>query len=81
MSNVNNNFSINLNKEIWEGWKLIDFIEEIKEEINIFISNNKKRNKIITKEDLKKFCTEDQPYYKKYIAEVVNYFANKYNIN
>ena len=80
MSNVNNNFSINLNKEIWEGWKVIDFIEEIKEEINIFISNNKKRNKIITKEDLKKFCTEHQPYYKKYIPEVVNYFANKYNI-
>lgn len=80
MSNVNNNFSINLNKEIWEGWKVIDFIEEIEEEVNIFISNSKKHNKTITKQDLKKFCIEHQPYYKKYIPEVVNYFANKYNI-
>lgn len=80
MSNINNNFSINLNREIWEGWKVIDFIEEIKEEVNIFISNNKKCNKTITKQDLKKFCIEHQPYYKKYIPEVVNYFANKYNI-
>ena len=63
MNNINNNFSINLNKEIWEGWKIIDFIEEIEEEVDIFISNNKTRNKIITKEDLKKFCTEHQPYY------------------
>lgn len=80
MSNINNNFLINLNKEIWEGWKVIDFIEEIEEEVDIFISNSKKRNKTITKQDLKKFCTEHQPYYKKYIPEVINYFINKYNI-
>lgn len=47
MSNINNNFSINLNKEIWEGWKVIDFIEEIEEEVNIFISNNKKEKLIV----------------------------------
>jgi hypothetical protein len=32
------------------------------------------------RDDLKDWCMEEQPYYKKYIPEVVNYFANKYNL-
>ena len=36
---------------------------------------------ITTKEELKEFCMDNQPYYKKHIPEVVNYFAKKYNIN
>lgn len=32
------------------------------------------------KDELKKYCIENQPYYKKYIPEAVKYFAAKYKI-
>ena len=32
------------------------------------------------KDELKKYCMENQPYYKRYIPEVIEHFANKYNI-
>lgn len=32
------------------------------------------------REELKEWCMSHQPYYKKYIPEVVTYFAQKYNI-
>ena len=32
------------------------------------------------KAELKSWCIDNQPYYKKYIPEVVNYFIKKYNI-
>ena len=32
------------------------------------------------REELKKFCMDNQPYHKKYIKGVVDYFAKKYNI-
>jgi hypothetical protein len=34
-----------------------------------------------TKKELKKWCMENQSYYKKYIPEVCAYFQKKYNIN
>lgn len=33
---------------------------------------------IQTKKDLKEFCINNQPYYKKHIPEVYNYFKQKY---
>lgn len=63
---------MDLNKHIWEGWTVQDFIDELEPII--------KYNKFNNKQELKKWCMENQPYYKKYIPEVVNYFANKLNI-
>ena len=54
---------------IWEGWTIGDFIGEL--EI-IF-----KYQKFTTKEEVKKWCISEQPYYKKYIPEVVEHFINK----
>lgn len=63
---------MDLNKHIWEGWTVQDFIDELEPII--------KYNKFNNKQELKKWCMENQPYYKKYIPEVVNYFAKKLNI-
>lgn len=76
--------NINLEKHIWEGWRVIDFINELEPTLDIIMKNyfgQWENNKIIkNKTDLKKWCMENQPYYKKYIPEVVNYFVEKYKI-
>ncbi|RTK92532.1 MAG: hypothetical protein EKK61_03800 [Rickettsiales bacterium] len=68
MSNLNN-------KHIWEGWTVQSFINELEE---FFKFENKEQFK--TKEDIKKWCINNQPYYKKHIPEVVKHFCNKLNI-
>ena len=35
----------------------------------------------INRDKLTKWCTDSQPYYKKTIPGVIDYFCNKYNIN
>ena len=71
---------VNLNKHIWEGWTVQDFINELEPLVKIAVKGRGHFGTIKTKKDLKKFCTDNQPYYKKYIPDVVNYFAEKYNI-
>ena len=63
---------MDLNKHIWEGWTVQDFIDEL--EPIVKFKNFKDRK------ELKKWCMEKQPYYKKYIPEVVEYFSNKLNL-
>ena len=65
---------MNLNKHIWEGWCVKDFIEELEVILPYAIHTIK------TRAELKTWCIDNQPYYKKYIPEVVNFLANKYNI-
>ena len=57
---------MNLNKHIWEGWTVQDFIDELEPFIE--------RANIKTKEELKEWCKNEQPYYKKHIPGVYNYF-------
>ncbi len=66
-------------KHIWEGWKVKDFINELVPTIDIIMTNPTVKS-FKNKKDLAKWCAENQPYYKKVIPEVVNYFADKYNI-
>ena len=60
---------INLDKHIYEGWTVRDFIENLEVTIGYQSFTNK--------QELKDWCKSEQPYYKKYIPEVVNYFAEK----
>lgn len=64
--------TINLNKHIWEGWTVGDFIEHLKVTIGYQSFKNK--------QELKEWCKSEQPYYKKHIPEVVDYFAEKLNL-
>ena len=67
-------------KHISEGWKVQDFIDDLEPQINQIYEGNSIHKPFKNRQELKKWCMENQPYYKKYIPDVVNYFANKHNI-
>ena len=66
--------NINRDKHIWEGWTVGDFIDDIEVTFNY---RSKYSNFWKSKEDLKKWIISEQPYYKKHIPEVYNYFLKK----
>ena len=70
----------NLNKHIWEGWTVQDFIDELEPNLDMIQNNNSWQKPFVDKTELKQWCMDNQPYYKKYIPEVVNYFIKKYKI-
>jgi hypothetical protein len=70
--------TINLNKHIWEGWTVGSFINELEPVFQQIMSGNSWQKPFNTKEDVKNWCKDNQPYYKKHIPEVVNYFVQKY---
>jgi hypothetical protein len=71
---------IDYNKHIWEGWTVQNFIDELEQLVEIAVHGIGYFKTIENKEQLKEFCKDNQPYYKKHIPEVVNHFAQKYNI-
>ena len=72
--------NINYNKEVWEGWLVKDFIEALEDDISYIMADTSIIPPFRNKDELKKYCMENQPYYKRYIPEVIEHFANKYNI-
>ncbi len=70
---------INRNKHIWEGWTVGDFIDEIEPTFNTIQRSDGFWNKVgfESKAELKDWVKNEQPYYKKHIPEVYNYFLNK----
>ena len=58
---------MNLEKHIWEGWRVRDFIEDLEVTFPF-------QPKFETRNELKEWCMSEQPYYKKYIKEVVDHF-------
>ena len=69
--------SIDTSKEVWEGWTVQDFIDELEPSFEMIVKKKSFRKPFNNKEELKKWCTEEQPYYKKPIPEVVEYFDKK----
>ena len=63
---------MNYDKHIWEGWRVKDFIEALEPYIKYQTFSNR--------EQLKKWCMDNQPYYKKHIPEVVKYFNQQLNL-
>lgn len=63
-----------MEKEIWEGWTAKDFIEELEPIFDLMLSQDRDYFKT---HDLKRWCMDNQPYYKRYIPEVYNYFKRK----
>ena len=70
---------MDLNKHIWEGWRVRDFIDELEPLFKMIQSGNNWQKKFENKEELKIWCMDNQPYYKKHIPEVVNYFYKQLN--
>ena len=65
---------MNRDKHIYEGWTVGDFIDDVEVTFNY---RSKYSNFWKSKEDLKKWVASEQPFYKKHIPEVYNYFLNK----
>lgn len=72
--------NIDYNKHVHEGWLVKDFIEALENDISYIMTDTSIIPPFKNKNELKKYCMDNQPYYKKYIPEVVEHFANKYNI-
>lgn len=68
---------MNLEKHIWEGWRVIDFINDLEPMFNMIMRNQSYVKPFKTDNELKEWCMDNQPYYKKHIPEVFNYFKNK----
>lgn len=71
---------IDFDKHIYEGWKVRDFINELEPQVLMIMQGQSWKRPFKDRDDLKEWCMENQPYYKKYIPDVVNYFAQKYII-
>ena len=71
---------INLQRDVYEGWTPQDFIDDLAPQLSIIMCGNSWRDPIRTKEDLKAWCMDNQPYTKKHIPEIVEHFAHKYNL-
>ena len=67
-------------KHIWEGRTVQDFINELEVVVDMIMIGKSWMKPFENKKELKLWCIDNQPYYKKHIPEVVNYFSKKYNI-
>ena len=73
----NDRYLINTSKHIYEGWTVGDFIEYIEPVFNIKMKTI--RHPFMSELALKKWVASEQPYYKKHVPEVYEYFKNKIN--
>jgi hypothetical protein len=71
---------MNRDKHIWEGWTVGDFIDDIEPTFNTIQRSDgfwDHNAGFKSKAELKKWVASEQPYYKKHIPEVYNYFLQK----
>ena len=68
---------MNKDREIFEGWTVQDFIDELESVFAMIMSGQSWQKPFKDREELKRWCMDNQPYYKKYIPEVVGYFYSK----
>lgn len=66
-----------LDKHIWEGWTVQDFIDELEWSFNRIMSGQSHVKPFKDNKELKQWCMDNQPYYKKHIPEVFNYFKKQ----
>ena len=72
--------AIYLQKLIWEGWTVQHFIESLAPEVERIMAGRSWRKPFASKQELAAWCKDNQPYYKKRIQGVNNYFARLYNL-
>lgn len=72
--------NIDFSKQIWEGWTVGNFINELSWQVELIMNGNARQRPFTNKKELAEWCKNNQPYYKKKIAAVNNYFATKYRL-
>lgn len=68
---------MNYNKHIWEGWTVQHFVDELEPLFEQIMSGRSWQQPFSSNEELKQWCMDNQPYYKKHIPEVFNHFKMK----
>lgn len=71
--------AINLDKEIWEGWTVGDFVNDMVNTFDTIMAGRSWKKPFTSYEELKQWCMDEQPYYKKHIPEVYQFFKTKYD--
>lgn len=71
---------INREQHVWEGWTVGSFIDELEWQVDMIMRGEAITKPFKTKAELAAWCKHNQPYYKKKIAGVNNYFSEKYNL-
>lgn len=69
-----------LDRHIYEGWTVQDFITNLELTFDMIMAGNSWKKPFTTKNQIKEWCKDNQPYYKKHIPEVANYFIKKANL-
>ena len=64
-------------KHIWEGWTVKSFINELEPSFEMIMNRRSHVSPFKTKQEIKDWCMDNQPYYKKHIPEVAKYFYSK----
>lgn len=72
---------MDLNKHIWEGWTVQDFINELEWLFDRIMSGQcgSHIKPIKDSKELKEWLKSNQPCYKKHIPEVYKYFKEKFD--
>ena len=69
-----------MNRHVWEGWTVGNFIAELAPQIRMIMNGESFREPFRTKQELTAWCKDNQSYYKKRIPEVNRHFASMYNL-
>ena len=70
---------IDLNRNVFEGWTPKCFIDNLEPTFDMIMAGKSHIKPFTNNEQIRNFCVNQQPYYKKHIPEVNNYFKNKFN--
>lgn len=70
----------NLNREVWEGWTPQHFIDALDLELHMIMTGMSWVNPFKTKAELARYIVDHQPYYKKPVPEVIDYFSELYGL-
>ena len=68
---------VTTNREIWEGWTVGDFIEELLPLFDMIMADQGLIKPFKTKKEVTDWVKDNQPYYKKSIPEVNEFFCNR----
>ena len=68
---------MNYEREIYEGWTVKMFIEDLEPAFNMIMSGQSWQEPFKNDDELKRWCVDNQPHYKKSIPEVLKHFKGK----
>ena len=68
---------MNTSRHVWEGWTVQAFINELEMIFDMIMANKSHVKPFKTKAEIKEWCRENQPGYKKHIPEVVKHFQKR----